>query len=171
VERFWRYFPIPTNCSGCILVGYGLGGVFAVWRMRNATKRSVVTYADLRQRRLSDYRSDILRWIPLVTMIAVVIFSLIFVPHLGKTLRPIQFVGGALDMPINLLLLWAVPAAMIVVFLIAEFLMTRLARLPRLLITSGLSISLQADDMLRASVIGMVQTLELVAVACLGLLQ
>src|SRR5260221_14474828 len=43
-------------------IGLGSGAVFAAWRLRNAAKRGV-TYADLRQRRLSDYRGKAFRWL------------------------------------------------------------------------------------------------------------
>jgi hypothetical protein len=162
------FFFTATSYSS-LFVGVGAGGIFAVWRMRTVAKRSI-TYADLRQRRLSDYRSDLLRWLPLVVIAQTVALSWFFAPHLGATLRLLPS-AGAVALPKSLWMLSVVPGAMLVVFLVAEVIMSRLARLSRLLITSDPTVSRQADDMLRAIVIGIVQGYELAAVAYLGLSQ
>jgi hypothetical protein len=153
-----------------LFVGLGLGGIFAVWHLRRVAKRKV-TYADLRRRRLSDYRGKILPWIPLVAMVETVAFSWFFAPHLGATLRFIQLDGTTVNVPNNLWMLSIVPAVIIVLSVLAEFLMRRLTRLSRLVITSDTTVSQRADDMLRASVISMVQVYELTAVFYLGILQ
>jgi hypothetical protein len=150
-------------------MGFGMGGIFAVWRLRKAAKRRV-TYADLRQRRLSDYRNGLLRWIPLVVMAATIALSCFFLPHLS-TLRFLQSDETVVDIPNRLWMLGIVPGAMVVITIVAEFLMARLARLSRLVITSDLTISQRVDDMLRATVIVVVQAYALAAVVFLGLLQ
>ena len=140
-----------------------------MWHLRKAAKRGV-TYADLRQRHLSDYRSNHLRWIPLVVLVATVAFTLFFAPHLGATLELMQS-HSMVDMLYRLWMLSAVPCAIVVVSLVAEFLMSRLARLSRLLITSDPTISQRADNMLRATAIAIIQAYVLASIIYLGMLQ
>jgi hypothetical protein len=144
-------------CS--VFIGMSLGGMFAIWRMRARAKRSV-SYGDLRQRRLSDYRSNFFPWMPIMMIVGTVALSWFFFPHLGTVLRMPASISVR-DVPKSLWLLGIVPAMMVVTMLIAEFFMSRLARLSRLLITAEPKISQRADDMLRATAIGMMQTLEL----------
>jgi hypothetical protein len=153
-----------------LFLGFGVGETFAIWRLRKATKRHV-TYADLQQRRLSDYRSGLFRWLSLAILVETIAFSWFFAPHLGSTLRLLQSNGSPIDVPNSLWLLSIVPITIAVVSIMAEFLMSHIARLSRLLITTDPMISRRADDMLRATAIGTIQTSALVALASLGLLQ
>lgn len=154
----------------CFSVGCGLSGMFAVWRLRKTTKRQI-TYADLRRRRLSDYRSGFLRWLPLAILAETIAFSWFFTPHLGSMLRLLQSGSVPLDVPNSLWLISIIPCAIVVVSVLAELLMARIARLSRLLVTSDPEVSQRADDMLRAMVIGTVQAYVLLTVTLLGILQ
>lgn len=155
---------------GSFFVGFGMGGIFAVWRLRQSAKRQI-TYADLRQRRLSDYRSVLFRWLALVALVETIAFSWFFAPHLGSTLRLLQSDGSPVDIPNRLWVICIAPGAIVVIATVAEFLMSRIARLSRLLITSDPTISQRADDMLRETAIGMIQAYVLASVFGLALLQ
>ncbi|GCE21205.1 hypothetical protein [Dictyobacter kobayashii] len=162
------FFTAITYAS--LFVGFGIGGIFAVWRLRKAAQ-SHITYADLHQRRLSDYRNGLIHWLLALGLVETIAFSCFFAPHLGSTLRLLQSNGAPLDIPNNLWILSIVPGAIVVISIVAELLMLRIAHLSRLLVTSDPTVSQRADDMLRANVIGMVQIYALITIFYLGLLQ
>ena len=149
-------------------IGLGIGAVFAAWRLRNATERGV-TYADLRQRRLSDYRSNAFRWLS-VALIAWTFGVLVFfAPHVGSTLQ-IDLIYTVVSVPNTVWGLSIVPGVMLAVFALIEMVLFRIVSFSRLLVTSDPTVSQHADDMLRATVIGSVQYCELVALGQLAAL-
>ncbi len=140
MDMLWAliFLAILPGCA----CGYSIG-----FRHARRNARRGVTYGDLRRRRLTDYRSPLLRWVP-----GLIIFyniCLLFVmPHLLGPVSPLY----APERMVGVLLL-----LLLVTFLAAEVLMARVTLLPRLLITSDPVIAQHADDLLRATVIGRIQ--------------
>jgi len=149
-------------------IGLGAGAVFAAWHLRNAAKRRV-TYADLRQRQLSDYRSSVFRWLA-VAMIAWTFGVLMFFSsHVGSTLQ-IDLFYTVVSVPNTVWGWYIVPGVMFLVLVVIETVLLRIVGFSRLLVTSDATVSQHADDMLRAMVIGLVQYCELLALAQLAVL-
>ncbi|GCE28419.1 hypothetical protein KDA_39030 [Dictyobacter alpinus] len=152
-----------------VVVGFGLGGAFAVWHLRRVARRKV-TYAELRQRQLSDYQGTLLPWIPLAAVVETLLLNWLFAPHIGKAVQ-VQWNDSIVTLPNNLWVINIVPAAMILVAIVAQCLMLIVTRMSRLLITADPKVSQHADDMLRANVISMVQIYALATVFSLGMIQ
>ena len=147
-------------------LGFGTGAVFAAWRLRNAARQQV-TYADLRQRRVSDYRSNAFRWLAVAMIIWTFGVIAFFAPHVGSTLQ-VDLWPTVVSVP-NTVWSWCiVPAAMLVVFVPFEIVLFRIVGFSRLLVTSDTTVSQHADDMLRAIVIGTVQYCELLVLGYLA---
>lgn len=147
-------------------IGLGAGAVFAAWRLRSAAKRGV-TYADLRQRRLSDYRSNAFIWLAVAMIAWTFGVLLFFAPHAGSTLQ-IDLLYIVVSVPNTVWGLSIVPAAMLLVFVAVEVVLFRIVGFSRLLVTLDTTVSQHADDMLRAIVIGSVQYCELLALGQLA---
>jgi hypothetical protein len=150
------------------LLGYGLGYLFGVWRLRRLTARGI-TYADLQPRTLSDYRSRIFPWIAGILISGVVLITLWLSPHLGSQV-PLKLVSGT-PVEVFVWILWAVPAAMLLTLLLGEFVMAHIAGRARLLLTSQPPTAQRADNLLRALTIGTIQGFELVVLGSLGVIQ
>jgi hypothetical protein len=142
--------------------------VFAAWRLRNAARQQV-TYADLRQRRVSDYRSNAFRWLAVAMIIWTFVVLAFTAPHVGSTLQ-VDLWSTTVSVP-NTVLSWCiVPAIMLMVFVLIEIVLIRIVGFSRLLVTSDTTVSQHADDMLRAIVISSVQYCELLTLGHLAAL-
>ena len=151
------------------LLGYGLGTVYGVWRLRRLTARGA-TYGDLQPRTLADYRSAVFPWSAALLIVGVVLITLLMEPHLGPEV-PLDLAAMSTDMTQSaapVWLLWALPAVMLLTLIMGEVLLGQIARLPRLVITSQPSAAQRADNLLRALTIGTIQGLELQAIGCVG---
>jgi hypothetical protein len=149
-------------------LGFGIGAVFAAWRLRNAAQQRV-TYADLRQRRVSDYRSNAFRWLAVAMIIWTFGVLAFFAPHVGSTLQ-VDLWSTVVSVP-NTVWSWCiVPGAMLLVFVLIEIVLFRIVGFSRLLVTSDTTVSQHADNMLRAIVIGTVQYCELLVLGHLAAL-
>jgi hypothetical protein len=149
-------------------IGFGIGAVFAARRLRNAAKQRV-TYADLRQRRLSDYRSNAFRWLAVAMIVWTFGVFAFFAPHVGPTLQ-VDLLSKVVSVP-NTVWAWCiVPGAMLLVFVLVEIVLFRIVGFSRLLVTSDATVSQHADDMLRATVIGSVLYCGLLALGHLAAL-
>jgi hypothetical protein len=147
-------------------LGFGTGAVFAAWRLRNAARQQV-TYADLRQRRVSDYRSNAFRWLAVAMIVWTFVVLAFFAPHVGSTLQ-VDLWPTAVSVP-NTVWSWCiVPAIMLMVFGLIEIVLFRIVGFSRLLVTSDITVSQHADDMLRAIVIGEMQYCELLTLGHLA---
>lgn len=154
----------PLSC----LVGYGLGYLYGVWRLRRLTARGP-TYADLHPRTLSDYRSNVFIWIAGALIVGVVLLTLLLTPHFGSQV-PLE-VGRGTPLEVSVWILLAVPAAMLLTFLLSEFVMAQIARRSRLFLTSQPHTAQRADNLLRALTIGTIQGLALMVLGSLGVIQ
>jgi len=149
-------------------MGFGIGTVFAAWRLRTAAQQQV-TYADLRQRRVSDYRSNAFRWLAIVLIVWTLGILAFFAPHVGPTLQ-LDLLSIVVSVP-NTVWSWClVPGTMLLVFVLIEIILFRIVGFSRLLVTADTTISQHADDMLRATVIGSVQYCELLTLGQLAAL-
>jgi len=155
-------------CGAC--VGGGLGAIYAVWHLR-ATSSQHVAYTDLQQRQLSNYRSSVLRWIPLALIAWVIALTVFFVPYLGRNLQFLQPDDTIIHVSNGIWLRSIMPAIMLLVFIVAEVLMARISMLSRLLVAPDPLVSRRVDDMMRATVIGLVQCFEFAAIGYLGYAQ
>jgi hypothetical protein len=149
---------------GGFLIGAAVGYWFGVQPFRRA--RSVV-YADLRPRRLSDYRSGILRWLPAALIVYDAALTADLASQIGPTLRVELNSGGILVLPAFPALV-LLPLAMLVIWLSGEWLMRQAVELPRFPVTSDPAVSQRTDEMIRAQMIGILQSATLVALGYLG---
>src|SRR5581483_1146347 len=93
---------------------------------------------DLRQRRISEYRSNLFRWfLGLIVFVNVSLFLLL--PSLFGS-QPSTFA-------------WASAIIMFIIFIMAESFMPRIVTMPRLIVTPDPRVAQHADDLLRALVI------------------
>jgi hypothetical protein len=163
----WLFFD-SILLFGC-LIGYSLGYVFGVWRLRLRTAGEV-TYADLQQRTLADYRSPVFFWIALILSVWAMLLPLVLAPHLGPQV-PLQIQGGRVIVEIPIWVVEAIPVIMLLTLFIGEVVLRRIARLPRLLLTSSPQTAQRADNLLRALTIGTLQGFELAMIGVLGYAQ
>ncbi len=155
---------------GPTFFGYGLGYVVSVRRLRARQCRGV-SYGDLRRRYLSDYRSPLFLLAPALALVCTVWVTLALVPSFDKQLY-IEPVGYDRTMiPYHPWLLGLLPATMLLIFVVGEAIMRRIATLSRLLVTSDPVAALRADEMLRALTITIVQGWELMTIGNLGTAQ
>ncbi|BCL83019.1 hypothetical protein ccbrp13_54840 [Ktedonobacteria bacterium brp13] len=142
-----------------VILGYGCGTILGMWRVRRHG-HDRMAFGDLRQRRLTDYRSIIFPCILIVLIAFIVILTLFTALYGGSTLH-IQFVSGkSIDQPKSPWLLGAVPAFMLLSVGILEVCMTRVVVFSRIPIMVNPVIARRADDMLRAIEIGMLTGIE-----------
>ncbi len=135
------------------LIGGSVGYILGFWYARHERFHRV-TYGDLRRRQLSDYRS--IAWRLAFAMIALC-YCLVFplAPELEYMTRiHIVHKGYIVMAP---WVLWLFPAVMLITVFVSEAIMTHIATLPRLLVTSDPAIASRADDMLRTTVIAWMQ--------------
>jgi hypothetical protein len=134
------------------VAGAGVGYPVAV-RVSRARGPVGPRYADLRERRLADYRTPALRWAGL---------AIVALPAAAAV--PLALAGGTLS-PLLL------PAALFLLLLVAEALLAMTARVPRMVVSADPALARRCDDLLRAQVITSIQTNAFVVVAAGGLAQ
>jgi hypothetical protein len=152
---------------GGSLIGAAVGYWLGVQPFRGADS---VVYADLRPRRLSDYRAGILRWLPAALIVYEAALTAVLASQIGSSLR-VELNGGVILVLPAFPALLLLPAATLLVWLIGEWLMRQAVALPRLLVTSDAAVSQRADEMLRAQMIAGMQTFTFVALGYLGAAQ
>jgi hypothetical protein len=135
------------------LIGGSIGYILGFWYARHERFHRV-TYGDLRRRQLSDYRSITCR---LAFILIALCYCLVFplAPELQYMTRIHIIHKGYIVM--SPWVLWLFPAVMLITVFVSEAIMTHIATLPRLLVTSDPAIASRADDMLRTTVIAWVQ--------------
>lgn len=144
-------------CFGMVLGGVA-GYTIGFWRARSAVRRRV-TYADLRRRRASDYRSSWLRWpLGLVVFLNIVLVIVLLpsAPHMQA------FMYGYV---------WIIAITMCLVFVLGEFFMAYIARMPRLVVTPNPIVAQHADDLLRALIINEIQGAAIMGVIVVLIVQ
>jgi hypothetical protein len=123
-----------------LVLGGSLGYALGFKRAKQEIHRKVA-YADLRQRNLSDYRSSSFRWLLGLFVVLNVVLLLVLPFLLG--LQPLTYSDA-----------WAGAIIVFVLFILGEVFMTRIALMPRLVVTTDPTVAQRADDLLRALVIG-----------------
>lgn len=163
-------YPFYAGFYCCLLLGIGAGYcVGVIWA---AALARGPRYADLRPRRAADYRAGVLRWLPVIVIAGVAGLSASWAPQLGPGSGLHLSVGGiAFTLTASLWTLEVLPALMALVALAGEFLIARIAHLPRLLITADAQTARRADDLLRANMIGGTQANTCWAAGTLGMAQ
>lgn len=151
-----------------LLLGYSLGYVLGVWQLRRLTAGRIA-YGDLQQRKLSDYRSVWFPWIASILLACATLIPLALLPHLTAQIS-LKLLGGQV-IEVSVWVLEAIPAAMLLTLVTGEVVMARIARLPRLLLTSNPHTAQRADNLLRAMTVGRVLGNELAAIGSLGVAQ
>jgi hypothetical protein len=116
------------------LIGFSLGYGYGVWELRSLTARRVA-YGDLQQRKLSDYRSVLFPCIAGALVIGAILMPLLLIPSL-ETQMPLSLIGGS-SVEVPGWVLEAIAATMLLTLVTSEVVMGRIARLPRLLLTSN----------------------------------
>lgn len=152
-----RNLPVLLIFGNLLFLGFLLGNCLAYavgYRRVRQAIRSRVTYADLRERRLSDYRSTLFRWLHAL-IIGINALLLFWLPSvLGQpSLAPPLWVR--LVICIVLLLM----------FILGEICLASVVRLPRLVVTSDPLVAQPADDLMRALVIAHLQGQEISAIS------
>ncbi len=123
-----------------LVFGGSLGYAIGFKRAKQEGHRKVA-YADLRQRYLSDYRSSEFRWLLRLFVTLNVVLLLVLPFLLG--LQPPTYSDA-----------WEGVIIVFVLFIVGEAFMTRIALMPRLVVTTDPTVAQRADDLLRALVIG-----------------
>jgi hypothetical protein len=131
-----------------LVPGVGLGYPAAVVLTRRISRGSP-RYADLRQRRLSDYRAPGLRWLAAAILLVQVAVTLAF--GLGRAPRSIL----------------VVPAETVLAFVVCELLMSVSVRASRMVVAAEPEVARRCDDLIRSQVIATLQGLEL-SVLCVA---
>lgn len=135
------------------LVGGSIGYVLGFWYARHERFHRV-TYGDLRRRQLSDYRSMRLRLgFILIAVCYCVVFPL--APELEYMTRIHIIHQGYIETAPWVV--WLFPAIMLITVFVGEAIMTHIATLPRLLVTTNPATASRADDMMRTTAIEWVQ--------------
>jgi hypothetical protein len=150
-------------CGG-LLVGGSVGHWLGVQPYRRASSG---IYADLRPRRLSDYRASILRWFPATLAVYDAALTVNLASQIGPSLR-LELTGGSILVLPAFPTLFLLPAAMLLVWLSGEWLMRQAVALPRLVVTSDAAVSQRSDEMLRAEMIGVLQSATFLALGYFG---
>ena len=143
-------------CMG-LVVGSSLGYAVGFKRAKQEVHRKV-TYADLRQRYLSDYRSSEFRWLLGLFVILNVVLLLVLPFLLGP--QPPAYSDA-----------WEEVIIVLVLFILGEVFMTRIALMPRLVVTTDPTVAQHADDLLRALVIGEIHSKVLQGIGALLFVQ
>jgi hypothetical protein len=134
------------------VVGTGLGYSLAV-RLARRFDDTGPRYADLRRRRLADYRAPGLRWLA-VGAVAVQVAA-------GLAFGLLRGTWSAL----------AIPAVMALAVAVAELQMSAAARVPRMVVTANPAVARRCDDLVRSGVIARLQQLLLLSLAFACFLQ
>ena len=136
-----------------LFLGTGLGYVIGFRRAKQEI-RHAVAYADLRQRSLSDYRSDLLRGLLGLAVITQVVLFLILP----------SFLAQAPFLPHNA---WLIAISVGVIYLLGESFLSYIAVLPRLVVTPNPIVAQHADDLLRALIIDDIHVRMLIGIGFL----
>ncbi len=150
------------------LVGYSIGYIYGVERLRSLTARRLA-YADLQQRRLSDYRSVVFPWVAGILIACAILMPLLLAPYLWPKVSLMSMAEPSVEVPAWVL--EAIPAAMLLTLVTGETVAARIARLPRLLLTSNPQTAQRADNLLGAMTIGTLQGFELAVMGYLAFAQ
>jgi hypothetical protein len=144
--------PRTATSSGLALfemafvVGNGLGYPLGALLVRRSSAAGPA-YADLRQRRLDDYRASGFRWL------AAAVVAYESAVALGFGLRSSTW---------SLLVM---PVAMLAEFAVVELLMAACAAVPRMSVTADPEVARRCDDLIRSEVVAFLYQLELVVLA------
>lgn len=155
-----------------MVVGSSIGFMLGVWQTRMSAIEHSTTYGDLRRRQLSDYRASLFRVFPIVLILCTALLTYILFPYLGSTIQlgfPTSNSNGYFTNPV--LVLTILPITMLFVLVVMEIMMVRITNLSRFRVTYDPIAGQHADDMLRATTIGMVQGYEFVIIGLLSLVQ
>lgn len=165
-QLFWQYltaaFPY-TLFIVVISIGYARG--VSILRKEASGQ---VTYADLRERRLTDYRSTLFRLLPMLFIASLLLLTLLSLPYLNATL-PIPLPGGS-QMSISSWIIGVMLLLMCLVLLLTEIQIGRVVALPRLLLLSSPEKAQQIDNLFRAKVIGELQSFAFLSLSYFGVL-
>jgi len=145
-----------------IFAGFTIGHVIGVWWLRRRA-RGQATYGDLHRRSIADYRAPIAGWLAPAMTVAWVVVTSFALPHLNRPFYPANVTG-----PDPLIAVFDEPSQMVVVTILAEILVRWIARLPRLLIIPDPKMAQRADDILRATTIGVLQSLQIILIGVMG---
>lgn len=157
----------PIMSAPGVLFVTGAGGcaiMMAIWRAQREMA-SALNYADLHQRRLSDYRSPaFLLVIGLIFVFLCGVTALLF-PYVGS-FHWQQFENGRnLVITFPPALIFLAPVLVLSSLVLLEWVMIRVVRAARLLILPNPVVSQRTDDLLRASLIGFLQGGEFLVLA------
>ncbi|GCE13423.1 hypothetical protein [Tengunoibacter tsumagoiensis] len=162
-------FPI-AELYFSMMLGLGLGTFYGVWYLHTQIKRRT-TYADVQQRKISDYRHPFLRWLPLMFIVVLLIETIVFAPHVAPVLDLEVINLYQVVLPRTPWIWGILPLIMAVIYFLLECLLMRMTAFSRLYITEDPIISRRVDTMLRAVCIVLIQCFGLVAMSELGFLQ
>jgi hypothetical protein len=151
-----------------LALGYIAGYTIGIQQQRITVQRRS-TYADLRQRKLVDYRYPLLPLLAIFLIASSISLTGIIATHSGSTFSVQDIFEGVTALPSFPWLLWTFPAGMITTLFICEGAMRQIVSLPRLLTIADPQISQRVDEVLRARTIGRLQSLELFYVGMLSL--
>jgi len=134
------------------LVGAGLGYPLAV-RVARRSGHAGPRYADLRRRRLADYRAPGLRWLA-PAAVAVQAAAAVALFALQRTWTPM-----------------VLPALAALIIVLAELQMWTTARAPRMVVTADPATARRCDDLVRAGVVARLQCMLLLSVGTAALFE
>ncbi len=163
VGLFW----VP--CMFTLLAGYMLGYAWGIEQMRRS-RSSRIMYADVRQRRSSDYCSLIVRYIPLIFIAYNIIIAALVEPYLNAMLS-IPLGERQLTLVKSPLVVSIIPALMILTVIIVELLLIRVSSFPRVVASSDTVVAQRIDDMIRSVSIGQLLSFEFLILGVLMLAQ
>ncbi|MEO8972880.1 MAG: hypothetical protein ABI406_14935 [Ktedonobacteraceae bacterium] len=169
IPLLWFYL-IMSGLFVCILLIRGWSYITGLARLREKANRRI-TYSDLRQRRLSDYRWSPFRWLIITAIVFAIVVTVFAFPYLPVTLFA-QIPGGpSVSLPQVKWLITGMNVAMLLICATAEILTQYVATFSRLLVTSNPPIARQVDDMFRSKAICELQGDEFTAIAYLFIIQ
>lgn len=170
IPLLWFYL-IMSGLFVCILLVRGWSYITGLARLRERANRRI-TYSDLRQRRLSDYRWSPFRWLIITAVAFAVIVTVLALPYLPPATLSAHLPGGpSISLPQSKWIIIGMNIAMILICTTAEILAQHIATYSRLLVTSNPPIARQVDDLFRSKAIGELQGDEFTAIAYLFIIQ
>jgi len=169
IPLLWFYL-IMSGLFVCILLIRGWSYITGLARLR-ARANQRITYSDLRQRRLSDYRWSPFRWLIILAVAFAMIVTVFALPYLPATLFAHIPDGPSVSLPQGKWIIIGMNVGMILICTAAEILAQRVATFSRLLVISNPPIARQVDDMFRSKAICELQGDEFTAIAYLFITQ
>lgn len=133
-----------------LLIGTGLGYPLAA-HLEQRRLPAGPRYADLRQRRLADYRSPRLRWLPFAALAVQTAAAVLFLLAGGASIALLMPLLGALAFAVGELLMWSA------------------VRVARTVVTDDPVTARRCDDLVRAEIIARLQCWQLLSVGSAGL--